>query len=195
MSFARRHPDPERGGPAPTDAELVARVRAGERECYSTLVRRHQDALYRHARGMGLDHDAALDVAQDALVKAYTAIEVCRDPSRFRAWILRIVRNRCLDYLRDIRRSHVPLDLQPEGDVALAVIPAGEDDLRETLAGALDALPPLLRDAFLLKHLAGYAYDEMADIAGVTPSAMKMRVHRAREALRARLLEEDGLPM
>lgn len=174
---------------AESDAALIARVLDGERECYSTLVRRHQNDLYRHARGMGLDHDAAEDLVQDAFVKAYTSLEECRDRDRFRAWLCRILRNRCLDYLRDIRRRVVPLDELQDGPDAPAAHTTREE-LRGPLADAFARLPDALREAFLLKHQAGYSYDEMAEIAGASVSAMKMRVHRAREALRSLLIDE-----
>lgn len=171
----------------PDDASLVRCVLEGEREAYSELVRRHQTALYRHARGMGLDHDTASDLVQDAFVKAYASLTDCRDPAKFRVWAFRILRNRCLDHLKDIRRNSVPLEkvvLPAEGN------PAGHaerEELRGLLTSALQALPSEMRDAFLMKHHEGRSYDEMADLAGASISAMKMRVHRAREALQESL--------
>lgn len=173
-----------------TDVELVARVLAGDVEGYSALVRRHQDALYRYARAMGLDGNTAADMVQDTLVKAYRQLRECREPGRFRAWLFRILRNRCLDHLKDVRRSELPLDTLRDAHEAGSRY---DDDveLRITLASAFDRLAPALRDAFLLKHQAGYSYDELAEIAGCSVSAVKMRVHRAREALRACLVEQD----
>lgn len=171
----------------PTDGELVDRVLGGEREAYSTLVRRHQAALYRHAVGMGLDHDTASDLVQDAFVKAYTSLADCRDPEKFRVWAFRILRNRCLDHFKNIRRNSVPLEkvtLETGGTPGRDL---EREDLRRLLRAALDALPDDMRDAFLMKHHEGRSYDEMADLAGASVSAMKMRVHRAREALQERL--------
>jgi hypothetical protein len=65
-----------------------------------------------------------------------------------------------------------------------------EDEMTLTLRTALERLPQALREAFLLKHDAGYTYEEVAEITEATPSAVKMRVHRAREALRAFLIAE-----
>lgn len=185
---------PDAGGPLPAgpdDAELVTRVLAGERERYSDLVRRHQDALYRHACGMGLDHDTALDLVQDSFVKAFTSLDHCRDREKFRVWVFRILRNRCLDHLKSIRRNQVPLDRAGLRDEATPVREAERGEVRELLAQALAALPPDMRDAFLMKHHEGRSYEEMAEIASASVSAMKMRVHRAREALRLHL-EDAG---
>ena len=165
------------------DAELIGRVLDGDRDAYEHLVRRHQDEIYRHMRGMGLDHDNALDMVQDAFVRAYDRLVECRDRVHFRAWLFRIARNLCLDYLKNVRRSTVPLStVRGAEDVHSPHAASSEVDL--TMRTALETLPDALREAFLLKHDAGYTYDEVAEMTDASPSAVKMRVHRAREALR-----------
>jgi RNA polymerase sigma-70 factor (ECF subfamily) len=175
------------GPDRPPDADLIRRVLDGERECYSTLVRRHQDRLYAYARGMDVDHDAALDLVQDALVRAYTSLRSCRDSSRFRIWLLRILRNRCLDHLRSTRERALPLEAAPP----IAARDAG-GELRSALDEAFSLLPRDLREAFLLRHRDGWSYDEMAEITGASVSALKMRVHRARDTLRL-ALDDAGI--
>ena len=176
-----------RFGDSSMDAQLVARVLHGEREAYSTLVRRHQDRLYRHARGMGFDHDVALDMVQDAFVRGYVKLRRCRNPLCFGVWVFRILRNRCLDYLKSAQRRSVSLDAVAE----TAAAPCQESEMRVVLDDAFAALPVPLREAFLLKHRDGWSYDELADITGASVSAVKMRVHRAREML-CSLLEESA---
>jgi RNA polymerase sigma-70 factor (ECF subfamily) len=171
------------------DAELVARVLAGEREQYAWLVQRHQAALYRHALGMVGQPDAAADLVQDSLVKAYTSLAHCHDPARFGAWVFRILRNRCLDYLKDRRRQTVPIQehtaFASERDDPEVRLEQAE--ARRAVAGALEALPEAQREAFLLKHVDGRSYEEMAEMLGASVSALKMRVMRAREALQEHL--------
>ena len=170
-----------------SDADIVHRVLRGDRDDYAELVRRHQEVLYRHARGMDIDHDTALDLVQDSFIKAFTRLSDCQDPAHFRAWVFRIMRNVCLDYLKNIRRLSVPLSTMPHADE----IPADLQDAEmcATLREALASLPVSLREAFLLKHDANYTYEEVAEITNASPSAVKMRVHRAREALRDFLVE------
>lgn len=172
-----------------SDAEVVRRVLAGESELYALLVERHQAVLYRHAVGMVSSPDAAADLVQESLVKGYTSLQSCQDPARFGAWVFRILRNRSLDYLKDRRRKNLSLE-----DGALEVAspddPAGDLDRAEVaraVTAALAALPAPQREAFLLKHVEGYSYEEMAEMLGGSVSALKMRVMRAREALQAML--------
>jgi RNA polymerase sigma-70 factor, ECF subfamily len=172
------------------DAELVTRVQRGQREAFAGLVRRHQDMLYRHARGMGIDHDTCTDLVQDAFVRAYQHIADCRDADRFRFWLLRITRNLCLDYLKSVRRLTVPLSTVADADNIAA--PSGDGDLRNLLESALGQLTLDLREAFLLKHDAGYTYEEIAELTHASPSAVKMRVHRAREAMET-FLSKQGV--
>jgi RNA polymerase sigma factor (sigma-70 family) len=164
-------------------------VTAGpSREDFAPLVLRHQSALYRYGRGLGLDHDTALDLVQEAFVKAHERLDQCRESASVQAWLFRIFRNAVLDWAKNVRRTEVPL-LDAEES-------AGQEDfaerhaLREAIGAALAGLPPMLRDAFLLRHALGHSYQEIAEIAGISLSAAKMRVSRAREALR-RALDPD----
>lgn len=157
---------------------------------FARLVARYQNPLYRYGRGLGLDHDTALDLVQEALIKAYERRSQCRDAGRVQAWLFRIFRNAMLDWAKNVRRTETSiLDVEE---------PAGDEDfaerhaLRESLGAALADLPPILREAFLLRHELGHSYEEIAEIAATSLSAAKMRVARAREALREALDPDYG---
>lgn len=174
-----------------SDPSIVERVLAGDTEAYSILVGRHQATLFRHALGMVGDPDAAADLTQDALVRGYTRLDRCRDPARFGGWIFRILKNRCRDHLKNHRRRNVEL----KDDVATAPERDGPEwavhrhGLREEIRRALATLPEAQREALLLKHVEECSYEEMAVRLEVSVSALKMRVMRAREALRDLLAE------
>jgi RNA polymerase sigma-70 factor (ECF subfamily) len=167
----------------PSDAELIRRVLAGEQERFADLVARYQAALFRHALGMLGDADAAADLVQDSLVKAYTHLDRCNEPDRFAAWLFRILRNRCRDWLKNRRQhtvelrddAHVARD-DPHGSLESA-------ELGEVMSRALERLPVAQREAFLLKHVEDLSYEEMAERLDTGISALKMRVMRARETL------------
>ncbi len=201
MESALPVPDPHRAPPAgvapatdeESDATVVVRVQNGDRDAFRLLVVRHRDALFRHARRMTGSGDVAADLVQASLVKAYTRLDEC-DPQRFGAWVFRIVANGCKDWLKNRRRKDLSLDPMRPGPHTAPEDPARDLDraeLRERLEGALARLPDAQREAFVLKHVEGMSYEEIADRVGGSVPALKMRVHRARDLLQE-LLEEDA---
>jgi RNA polymerase sigma-70 factor (ECF subfamily) len=168
-----------------SDEELIQRILNGEGERYAILVERYQDALFRHAVGMVGDSDAAADLVQDSLVKAYTRLHTCNEPSRFAAWVFRILRNRCRDWLKNRRQHTVELrdDTAATSDHEDPVAVLERTELGRVVEAALARLPEAQREAFLLKHVEGLSYEEMAVRLETGISALKMRVMRAREAL------------
>lgn len=170
------------------DQEIIQSVLAGNRDGFRVLISRYSDPLYRHALCKTGSPDVAEDILQLSFIKAYQHLSEVR--GRFDAWVFRIVANGCKDWLKNIRRTHLSYE---EDDQPSAYATPEEDldrtELRNDLDRALAALPGSLREAFVMKHVEGRSYEEMADLLGTTVGALKMRVHRAREALQA-LLEE-----
>lgn len=175
-----------------SDREVVRRILAGDVEVFSELIHRYGDTLYRHAERMTGRPDDAADLVQAAFIRGYERLERC-DPDRVGGWLFRILANLCRDFLKDPRRAQV--SLVDAGPVA-APAEAGPEralerrERRRTLADALKRLTAEQREAFLLKHYDGYSYAELAQQLDVPEAAIKMRVYRAREALRA-LLESE----
>jgi RNA polymerase sigma-70 factor (ECF subfamily) len=173
-----------------SDAAVVRAVLNGDPDAYTVLVQRYQDVLYRHAEQMTGEPDVAAEIVQSALVRGYEKLDRCQDAGRVGAWLFRIGANQCKDYLKDVRRRDVPLqdaepltgDPGPEGD-------AERGELGDRIRGALMRLTPDERQAFVLKHVEGFSYEEMSELLGVSVGALKMRVHRAREGLQP-LLED-----
>lgn len=174
-----------------TDAQVVRDVLSGDRDAYRLLVRRYGDVLHGHALRMTGNTDEAADLVQRAFVKGFKKLAACRDPERVGAWLFRILANMCKDHVRSPRRSDVSMTVvagalrsgsDPELDAAGA-------EIRMRVWGALDALTPEQREAFVLKHVEGRTYEEIAAVMDLSVASLKMRVHRAREALRG-LLEE-----
>lgn len=171
-----------------SDQDVISRVLAGDRESFAMLIGRYSDPLYRHALGMTGSPDVAEDILQTSFIKAYHHLGEVR--GRFDAWLFRIVANGCKDWLKNIRRTHLSYDEddQPSG-FATPEEDLDRTELRQDLEGALAQLAPSLREAFIMKHVEGRSYEEMAEMLTTTVGALKMRVHRAREALQT-LLEE-----
>jgi RNA polymerase sigma-70 factor (ECF subfamily) len=192
--------EPRRGPAASallSDAELIERVLAGEHDCFQPLVQRYQESLFRVACALVLDQDAAADIVQDAFVRAYANLARCHDRRRFRFWLLATLRNRGLDYLKERRRRD--LSLSDDAVVRRAELSdtGGADAaerirLRRALDAALARLSPPIRETFVLRHLEQWSIEEIAELLGLTESAVKMRLHRGRLQLQG-WLEADGL--
>ena len=187
------HAIPDHADASPDDAAVIARVLGGDKQQFAVLVARYQTGLYRHAVSMVLDHDVATDMVQETLVRAYTRLSTCRDHDRFRAWIFQMLRNRCLDYLKDVRRRNVSLDraLDVPDPAEEPVHQMERARLRGEISKALEQLPDAQREAFLMHYVEELPYETMADLLGASVSALKMRVLRARETLGAALRNKD----
>ena len=184
------------------DAHLVMATLGGENEAFGELARRYRKAAFGIAFSRTGDYDTALDVAQEALVTAYLQLPVLRDPRRFAAWLYQIAANLALMGLRRHRRL-VSLDSPDLDDLpALGPSPletAEKLDQSQAIREALARLPETDRLAVVLHHLSGYSYEEIAGMLGISVSAVKTRIYRARKRLREEMLDEmktlgDELP-
>ena len=175
-----------------TDAELVRDSLAGSDAAYGELVRRYQNTLYRHAERMSGGRDEAADIVQTALIKAYRSLGSCQNPNRVGAWLFRITANACKDHLKARRKDHVTIEavpglLEADGDDPAEALE--RRSMRSLIDQALRRLPLEQREAFVMKHVEGFSYQEMGQLLGVSVPALKMRVHRARDELQE-LLED-----
>jgi RNA polymerase sigma-70 factor (ECF subfamily) len=167
-----------------SDGAVVRRVLAGDVEAYRILVERDRVEFGRYAQATVGDPDAAQDAMQDAFIRAYEALATCRDPERFGAWFFRILTNQCRNTVARRRPTLSLDDVDPAGRArADAALERGE--LAAALDAALARLTPEQREAFVMKHVDGRSYEEMSELLGVGVDALKMRVHRARDAMRA----------
>lgn len=174
-----------------SDGDLVARTLAGERQAFGTLVSRHQDRMLAYAKYMGFDDAQANDLVQDAFVRAYRHLKRCGDPDRFAGWLFRILSNLCRTAgSKRSRRRMQPLDAVAPTLESEAPTPdeaAEASWTREKVRAALDAVPEDQREALVLMYLQGYSVSEIEELTGASASAVKMRLKRGRDALRAEL--------
>jgi RNA polymerase sigma-70 factor (ECF subfamily) len=168
------------------DAAIVKRVLDGDVEAFGVLVARYRTAFGRHAVGLCGDTDLAADAMQEAFIRAYDALATCEHPERFGAWFFRILRNQCHNH-RTRRRPAVPLDGLDAAAPGAADDRLARSELRGQMEAALARLPEAQREALLLRHLEGLSYGEMADLLGEREDRLRMRVHRARDAMRREL--------
>lgn len=183
------------------ELSLIARVRAGETERFLDLVRPYQRSIYLLAYSVLKNKEDAEDAAQETVFKAFQHLHQLRSEATFKSWLLQIAMNEARIRLRrDRRYLYESLDEgvqdSEEGDIMprqLAdwrEIPSEaleQKELREKLQEALDSLPAHYRQVFLLRDVEHMSEKEAAEVLGVTTSAVKTRLHRARLQLREKL--------
>lgn len=171
------------------DAVLVSRARQGDAAAFESLVRRHMKACYAVAlAGVGDTADAE-DVVQDAFVTALKKIDGCRDPHRFGAWLLEIVRNRAHNHRRyRVVRDAAPLEeSMVAGTASDPLRDAERGELRGHLLGALQTLTALQREVILLFDFEGWPHREIGEKLGISEGAARVHLSNARRSLRAAL--------
>ena len=193
--------------PIPTDrtaetedwGELVTAAQAGDRRAFEELVRATYVDTYTLALRLTANEEDARDVVQEVYLRAWKGIGAFRGDSQFSTWLYRITANASSTSVsRRRRHRQEPLESvqEPaEERVALQPEPAAESAATlERLADAVAELPPKLRAIVVLKDVYGMSHEAIADELGISVSAAKVRLHRARRKLRDVWLDEGRLP-
>lgn len=177
--------------------ELVEVARTGDHAAFDELVRRTHADTFALARRLVSDPDDALDVTQEAYLRAFRSLRKFRGDAQFSTWLYRITANCAATQLgRRRRHQHEALDEEatvydttPEHDPA-AVADAAH--LRERLEDAIADLPPRLRAVVVLRDIYDMNHAEIAEELGISESAAKVRLHRARRKLRTQVFPLRG---
>ena len=191
------------GSIIPSDAELVDRARENDREAFGELVRRHHSACLRFAILLLRDRGEAEEEVQNAFWKAFEHLDQFKGAAEFSSWLLRIVANHCLMRLRvrgRTRMLYLDGDNGREGEGSIDLPTAAFDpecDLIECqMAGLLRReiyhIPKLLRNVVLLRDVQQLSMSDVAQQLGISVSAAKSRLFRARTELRDRVLRLCG---
>jgi RNA polymerase sigma-70 factor (ECF subfamily) len=174
-----------------SDASLVARARVGDAAAMETLLRRHFRASYLVALGRVGNRFDAEDVCQDAFIRCLERLDDCREPDKFGAWLIRIVRNTAhnrRDYLRvrsaEPMAAHLQIQSPMRTDAA-----AQQNELRETLGRALAKLSEIQREVVLLHDLEGWRHAEIAAHLDLSEGMSRRHLSEARKELRELLGE------
>ncbi len=169
-----------------TDSEIIAAVLSGNESAFGALVRRYQNSYIRYASRMLNSQDDAEDVLQSAFIRAYRNLRSCRDQERFGAWLQKIVVNECRTFGSRRGRREARFDRRPAVMDSLRTSNDGErTEMAEEIGVALSHLTDEQREAFLLRYVEDLSYEDMAEVTGAGVSALKMRVKRACESMRA----------
>ena len=177
--------------------ELVVKARQGDHDSFEELVRMTYVDAYNLAFRLTGDEEDARDVVQDAYLRAFRGLRRFRGEAQFTTWLYRITANCAASSLgKRVRHRHDVLDEDEEIiDLSARVDPAEQADrgaVRERVKAALAELPPRLRAVVVLRDVYDLSHEAIAAELGISESAAKVRLHRARRKLRERLYPRAG---
>jgi RNA polymerase sigma-70 factor (ECF subfamily) len=188
---------------SPSDDNLLAAARAGDRQALEALLERHEAQVYRFGMKMCRDPQDAKDVLQDTLLAMARGVRDFRGASSVSTWLYTIARSFCI---KKRRRSAFAPDEERSLDTSARAVakrladPAqGPDDalagkqVERALERAIEELEPMYREVLLLRDVEGLTAPEVAEVLGVTTQAVKSRLHRARLSVRARVAPLLGI--
>jgi RNA polymerase sigma-70 factor (ECF subfamily) len=177
-----------------TYKELVKRVQKGDKGAFDLLVLKYEQKIVNLVMRYVRDPELALDISQEAFIKAYRALPRFRGDSAFYTWLYRIAVNTAKNYLAAQRRRpmDIELDMQDPDQYGLHAklketdTPEGltiSQELQEVLERAIEALPDDLRTAIILRELDGMSYEEIAQTMDCPVGTVRSRIFRARDAI------------
>jgi RNA polymerase sigma-70 factor, ECF subfamily len=188
--------------PRSDEQALLERVRQGDSEAFYQLVRPHERSLYMSAYSILQDPSEAEDAAQEAVLKAFRNLHQFRGESKFGTWLVSIVINEARMRLRARQRArlesldepaagdedYVPIQLRDWREIPSEALE--QQELRQALARALASLDPRYREVLVLRDVQHLNIAETAEILGIAPGNVKVRLLRARLQMRDRLVTE-----
>ncbi|HUP53966.1 MAG TPA: RNA polymerase sigma factor [Methylomirabilota bacterium] len=179
--------------PSRNEASDVTRAMAGDHDAFAALANANVDRMYGLARVIVRDADRAHDATQEALVRAWRELPKLRDPSRFQAWLRRLLVNACYDEARRVR-SRSEVVLLSEHHATVSDDSAGVID-RDRLDRAFRRLPVEQRVITVLNHVEGLTHEEIAATLGLPLGTVKSRARYALAGLRSALEADDRTPV
>jgi RNA polymerase sigma-70 factor (ECF subfamily) len=171
--------------PVPDLAATVERAQAGDPAAIRTIIELYQGRVGRFVRSMLRDDSEWEDVAQAAFVKMLLGIERLQSVDIFESWLFRIARNSSLDHLRRRKWRRIFIPWEPRHDRVTPPAREVEDQRLAHVERALIQLPAAQRELILLMRENDWSYGDLARITGVSATAVKSRLFRARLRLRA----------
>ncbi|TPL71537.1 RNA polymerase sigma factor [Mesorhizobium sp. B2-3-15] len=197
MSYVRR--DATEIIAASGDLELAQRAVARDGAAFRTIIKTHNQRLYRIARGVVRNDAEAEDIVQEAYVRAFAHLESFRGNASLGTWLSRIVINEALGRLRKRRRT-VAMPENPQAEIIQFPLNPSDDPERtmaqrqilQLVERATDSLPDIYRMVFVARVIEGLSIEETSELLGVRPQTVKTRLHRARALLRKALDDQIG---
>lgn len=177
-----------------SDAELASKAKRGNIDAFGELVERYKERAYMIALGFVGNPDDAMDLSQEAFVKAFKAIGSFKDGCDFYPWFYAVLRNTCFNFLRR-RKTRKESSLDAAREYGFDVVDGAPDpsatlerkEMRALVRAEIDTLAPVHKEILLLRHYELLSYKQMAGVLGCPIGTVMSRLYAARQTLKVRL--------
>lgn len=187
------------------ELEIVVRVRAGDVNAFERLVLEHQKKVYNLALRMLGNEEDALDMAQEAFIRAFNSLDGFRGDSKFSVWLYRLTSNICIDFLRSRSKKQTLSLTCDSGEDEPEELDVPDErfspdtllenmELRGAVYRGLQTLSPEYRSILLMREINGMSYEEIGRALKLESGTVKSRIFRARKKLCGYLLADGNIP-
>ena len=175
------------------DMAVVRRAQRGDERAFALLVRAYEAPIFNYVLRMVGDRMLAEDLTQDVFLRVFRGLRGYSRRARFTTWLFQVAKNRVIDEMRAAeRRPRTLVAIEDAPQLEVVDAPIEQNEAIQILLGEVDKLSPDLKEALLLRDIAGLSYNEISDTLDVTLATVKWRIFKAREEVQ-QALEEQGV--
>lgn len=182
----------------PLEKELIQQAKEGDKQAFDLLVERYQYKVVKLVNRYIRDPVEALDITQEAFIKAYKAIDKFRGDSAFYTWLYRIAINTAKNHVMNVQKKIIETDVElldlehalTKGNFRDYTAPENslhDNEIRAVIFEVIRELPKELRTAIMLREIEGLTYDEISSIMSCPLGTVRSRIYRARDAIEKRV--------
>ena len=173
-----------------SDESVIQKILEGDTAVFEILIRRYNTVIYRIGRMYGFNHHDTEDLMQDTHVSAYTQLASFEHRASYKTWISRIMINKCIYKLKyGYFKNEIPGEQVYESNSATIQTEQNmlNRELSSVLEKSLESIPVIYRSVFVLREVQGFSVAETAELLGITPVNVKVRLNRAKSLLQKQL--------
>jgi len=175
------------------DMAVIRRAQRGDERAFTLIVRAYEAPIFNYVLRMVGDRTLAEDLTQDVFLRVFHGLRGYSRRARFTTWLFQVAKNRVIDEMRAAeRRPRTLVAIEDAPQLEVVDAPIEQSEAIEILLSEVDKLSPDLKEALLLRDIAGLAYNEISDTLDVTLATVKWRIFKAREEVQ-QALEEQGV--
>jgi RNA polymerase sigma-70 factor (ECF subfamily) len=177
------------------DMAIIRRAQHGDERAFALIVQTYEAPIFNYVLRMVGDRTLAEDLTQDVFLHVFRGLRGYSRRARFTTWLFQVAKNRVIDEIRAVeRRPRTLVAIEDAPQLEVVDAPIEQNEAIEILLDEVEKLSPDLKEALLLRDIAGLSYNEISDTLDVTLATVKWRIFKAREEVQ-QALEEQGVSL